>query len=358
MLKRCDNDIPLILLSEGRFVNNGAHTYTKLYMKKVFITRPIPQIGIEMLKEARCSVVVRKKKTAPSQQELIDAVKKYDAILSLLTDPFDKKVLTSTGAQLKVISNYAVGYDNIDVAVATEKGIVVANTPCEEVSDAVADHTIALIFALERKIVSADAFMRKGKYLLWDPMIFIGEGITGKTVGLLGLGRIGKGVATRLTHGFKTPILYHDIQRDEAFENRYKAVYTSKEDLLRYSDIISLHVPLLPSTRHLINTRALRGMKKNAILINTARGPIVDERAIAYALKKGTLGGYATDVYECEPRLTCHATDKRYFQKSDRCIFTPHIASATRVARDAMSRMAAQNIIDVFEGKKPVNAVS
>lgn len=326
-------------------------------MKHIFITRPVPEPAGAMLAKEGFHITVRKKKTAPSQKELIDAVKKYDAVLSLLTDVFDTTVVSAAGPQLKIISNYAVGYDNIDVEMAAKRGVVVANTPCDEVSDAVADHTIALMFALERKIVSADLFMRQGKYKLWDPMIFIGDGITGKTVGLLGLGRIGKSVASRLEEGFGTPVLYHDVRRDEVFEKRYKAVYVSQEELLRKSDIISLHVPLLPSTKHLINAKTLRLMKKTALLINTSRGGIIDQHAIAVALKRNALGGYATDVYECEPRLACLAADSRYFLKSDRCIFTPHIASATLAAREAMSRIAAQNIIDVFKGKKPKNAV-
>lgn len=327
-------------------------------LKKVFVTRPIPGQGITMLKKEKFHVIVRNKKTAPTKKELITAAKKYNAILTLLTDAVDRSVIASATPQLKAISNYAVGYDNIDVEAATRRGIVVANTPCDEVSDAVADHTIALIFALERKIVSADRFMRSGKYALWDPTIFIGEGITRETIGLLGLGRIGKSVAARLRDGFGMPILYHDVRRDEAFETKYKATYVSQEELLRRSDIISLHVPLLPSTRHLVNAKALRLMKKTALLINTARGPIVDQHAVATALKRNALGGYATDVYECEPRLACNRTDEKLLAKSDRCIFTPHIASATRAARDAMSRIAAQNIIDVFNGKKPQNAVS
>lgn len=326
-------------------------------MKHVFITRPIPEPALAMLAKEGFHVIVRKKKTVPSKSELLSAVKKYDALLTLLTDTIDAKLLASAGRQLKVISNYAVGFDNIDVAAASKRGIVVANTPCEEVSDAVADHTIALIFALERKIVSADRFMRGGKYKLWDPTIFIGEGITGKTIGLLGLGRIGKSVAARLEEGFKMHVLYYDIRRDTTFEKTYKAVYTSQEELLRESDIVSLHVPLLPSTRHLINAKALRLMKNSALLINTSRGGVVDQHAVAFALKRNALGGYATDVYDCEPHLACAAADRRFFAASGACVFTPHIASATHAAREAMSGIAAQNIIDVFNGKKPAHAI-
>ncbi len=326
-------------------------------MKKIFVTRPIQPIGLDMLRKEGYRVVVRKKKTVPSKKELQSAVREYDALLCLLTDRIDVDVLRAAGGQLKIISNFAVGYDNIDVAIAQKKGIVIANTPCEEVSDAVADHTIALIFALERKIVASDTFMRKGSYKCWDPMIFVGEGITGKTVGLLGLGRIGKSVAQRLEEGFKTPILYHDIRRDEAFEKKFNAVYREPQELLAQADIVSLHVPLLPSTRHMINSKALRTMKKGALLINTARGAIVDQHAIVMALKKGMLGGFATDVYECEPSVACVVSDRRAMLKSGKCVFTPHIASATSTARNAMSRIAAQNIIDVFQGRPPQSAV-
>ncbi|MEK7649092.1 MAG: D-glycerate dehydrogenase [Patescibacteria group bacterium] len=327
-------------------------------MKKIFVTRPIQSTGIEMLRNEGYRVVVRNKKTVPSKKELQAAVASYDALLCLLTDHIDKDVIRAAGAQLVVISNFAVGYDNIDIASAKKRGIVVANTPCDEVSDAVADHTIALIFALERRIVAADTFVRKGKYACWDPMIFVGEGITGKTVGLLGLGRIGKSVAQRLEEGFKTRILYHDVRRDEVFEKKYNAVFVEQEELLKKSDIVSLHVPLLPSTRHLINTKALRAMKKGALLVNTSRGAIVDQHAVLTALAKGWLGGFATDVYECEPSLACLARDARAFLKNDRCVFTPHIASATLAARTAMSRIAAQNIIDVFHNRRPPTAVS
>ncbi len=326
-------------------------------MKKIFVTRPIQPIGLDILRKEGYRVVVRKKKTVPSKKELQFAVREYDALLSLLTDHIDAGVLQAAGTQLKIISNFAVGYDNIDITAAQKKGIVVANTPCEEVSDAVADHTIALIFALERKIVAADAFMRKGGYRLWDPMIFVGEGITGKTVGLLGLGRIGKSVAQRLEEGFKTPILYHDVRRDEVFEKKFNAVYMEQQELLARADIVSLHLPLLPSTHHMINAKALRAMKKGALLINTSRGAIVEEHAVRLALEKGALGGFATDVYECEPLVACAVSDRRAMSKSETCVFTPHIASATATARNAMSRIAAQNIIDVFQGRPPKNAV-
>lgn len=326
-------------------------------MKKVFVTRPIDKTGIALLKKAGCKVTMRAKSTAPSRAELMKAMRSYDALLCLLTDRIDAPLLAQATPQLKVISNYAVGFDNIDVADANKKGIIIANTPCEEVSDAVADHTIALIFALERKIVAADRFMRSGKYHIWTPTIFVGEGLTGKTVGLIGLGRIGKSVAERLREGFKVNVLYHDVVRDQEFEKKYGALFVSNDELLKKSDIVSLHVPLLPSTQHLINTRTLKRMKRGALLINTARGAIVDQHATRVAIETGRLGGYATDVYECEPSLACEKNDRSWYRSSDRVICTPHIASATVAARQAMARIAAQNIVDVFNGKQPEHKV-
>lgn len=327
-------------------------------MKKVFVTRPIEKSGIALLKKAGYRVTVRTKTSAPTRGELLKAMKSYDALLCLLTERIDASLLAHAGPQLKVISNYAVGFDNIDVATADKKGIIIANTPCAEVSDAVADHTIALIFALERKIVAADRFMRSGKYRIWTPTIFVGEGLSGKTIGLIGLGRIGKSVAVRLREGFKVNVLYHDVVRDSEFEKEYGALFVSNSELLNKSDIVSIHVPLLASTRHLINTAMLNKMKRGTLLVNTARGAIVDQHAIRAAIERGRLGGYATDVYECEPALACEKSDRAWYRNSEYIICTPHIASATLAARQAMARIAAQNIIDVFNGKQPEHKVT
>lgn len=323
---------------------------------KIFITRPIPKVGIDMLKK-RHTVSVQKERRNLSKKEMIAKVKgkNYDAILCLLTNRIDADVMDAAGPQLKVISNYAVGFDNIDVEATKKRKIVVTNTPSEEISMSVAEHTFTLMLALSRRIVEADRFARAGKYMGWDPDLLNGQDFYDKTIGLLGMGRIGKEVVKRARLGFGAKVLYYDLHRDIAFEKEYGAKYATQEKLLKTSDIVSLHVPLLPSTRHLISTKALRLMKKSALLINTARGPIVDEKAVLKSLYAKKLGGYALDVFECEPEIDCDPTDQYELKKLDTVIMTPHIASATTRARDAMSRLAAQNILDVLAGKTPVH---
>ncbi|MBI4252979.1 D-glycerate dehydrogenase [Candidatus Uhrbacteria bacterium] len=323
---------------------------------KIFITRPIPKIGIDMLKKKH-TVTLQQERRNLSKKEMIAKVKdkKYDAILCLLTNKIDADVMDAAGPQLKVLSNYAVGFDNIDLEGAKKKKIAVTNTPSEEISISVAEHTFTLMLALSRRIVEADRFARAGKYMGWDPDLLIGQDFYDKTVGLLGMGRIGKEVVKRARLGFGATVLYYDLHRDLAFESESGVKYATQEKLLKQSDIVSLHVPLLPSTRHLISTKALRLMKKTALLINTARGPIVDEKAVLKALYAKKLGGYALDVFECEPEIDCDPTDQYELKKLDSVIMTPHIASATRRSRDAMARLAAQNILDVLSGKTPAH---
>lgn len=325
---------------------------------KVFITRPIPTIAIDMLKKAGHTVSMHRENEELSRKDLCKKVKGAHAILSLLTTHIDASVMDAAGPQLKVIANYAIGYDNIDCVAAKARNILVTNTPAPEIADAVADHTIALMLALSRKIVAADAFVRSGSYTIWDPNIFIGTDLSTVTVGLIGLGRIGKCVARHLVRGFDAKILYTDVVRDRSFEKEFGARFMTKDAILENADIVSLHVPLLPQTRHLINAAALRKMKKGALLINTARGPIVDQLALLRALQSGKIGGAALDVFECEPLFGCSIADTKAYQKLSNVIFTPHIGSATLRARTSMARLAAEAINAVFKGKKPSCIVS
>ncbi len=320
---------------------------------KIFITRPISKVGIEMLKKKHSVTVQRDRRNLP-KNEMIARVKGkgFDAILCLLTNTMDADVMDAAGPQLKVLSNYAVGFDNIDVEAAKKRNIIVTNTPSEEVSVSVAEHTFTLMLALSRRIVEADRFARAGKYMGWDPDLLIGRDVYDKTIGLLGMGRIGKEVVRRARLGFGAAVLYYDLHRDLAFEKEYGVKYVSQEKLFALSDILSVHVPLLPSTRHVVSTKFLRLMKRSALIINTARGPIVDEKALLKALYGKKLGGYALDVFECEPEIDCDPSDQYELKKLDTVIMTPHIASATVNARNAMARIAAQNILDVFSGKK------
>ncbi|MDP2656588.1 MAG: D-glycerate dehydrogenase [bacterium] len=329
----------------------------KLAKPRVFVTRPIPGPGITMLKKKGYRVEIQPKEINISKTALIKAVKQYDAIITLLTNRIDKDVMNSATPQLKVISNYAVGYDNIDIETAKKKSIIIANTPCKEVSEAVAEHTFALILALSRRIVEADAFMRANKYHGWDANLMIGRSLNTLTLGVIGLGNIGKMVVHMAVKGMGMNVLYTDRKRDMTFEKEYGARFCTQEKLLKTANVISLHVPLCPSTRHLINKKTLRLMKHDALLINTARGPVVDETAILHALYAKKLGGYALDVLECEPHIDCNPNDRYEFKELKNVVMTPHIASASATARDAMSTIAAESIIAVFQGKTPIHKV-
>ncbi|QQG46483.1 MAG: D-glycerate dehydrogenase [Candidatus Niyogibacteria bacterium] len=322
-------------------------------MAKVFVTRMIPEAGISKLKEAGHEVVVNPEDRVLDKSELITALKadKYDAVLCLLTDKIDGEVLDAAGKSAKIFANYAVGFDNIDLKAAEERGIMISNTP-GVLTNTVAEHTFALMLAISHRVVEADKFTRAGKYDGWAPMMLLGNDLSGKTIGIVGLGRIGSRVAHHAVKGFDAKIIYNDIKRNGDFEREFGAIYKEKlEDLLREADYVSIHVPLLESTQHLINTERLSQMKPTAYLINTSRGPIVDETALAEALKNKTIRGAAIDVFEREPKLAPGLTEL------ENVILTPHIASATEETRSAMSELAAENIIAALEGREPPDIV-
>jgi len=318
-------------------------------MSKVFITREIPEIGINLLKEKGYEVEIGPEEKI-SREELIEKVKGVDAILSVLTEKIDGEVMESAGEQLKIVANYAVGYNNIDVEEAKKKNIMVTNTP-GVLTEAVAEHTIAFLFAIAERIVEADSFMRAGKYKAWGPKMLLGADIQGKTLGIIGLGRIGSAVAQRMQDGFDVKIIYYDLKRNEELEEKFGMEYRELDDLLKESDFVSIHTALTDETRHLINAEKLALMKPSAYLINTARGPIVDEMALIETLKGKKIAGAALDVFEKEPELMPGLTDL------NNVVLTPHIASATEGTRNKMSEMAAKNIIAVLDGETPPNLV-
>lgn len=323
-------------------------------MSTVFVTRTIPDEGIQLLKKAGHKVLIPKEDKPISRRDLLAGVKSCDALLCLLTDKIDEEVFAAA-PQLKVVANYAVGFDNIDLAAAKTYKIPITNTPAPEVSEAVAEHTFALLIALAHRIVESDAYARAKKYKGWSPNALLGTDIRGKTLGVIGLGRIGQSVVERAVNGFKMKCVYTDRKRDRAFEGRFGATFLPQDKLLEVSDFVSLHVPLLPTTRHLISTAELSLMKRTAYLVNTARGPVVDEKALLRALKTKRIAGAALDVYECEPEIDCDLTDKLELKSFPNVIMTPHTASATIEARQAMGRVAAQNILAVLAGKPPLN---
>ncbi|TAK04113.1 D-glycerate dehydrogenase [Patescibacteria group bacterium] len=329
-------------------------------MKKlvVAVTREIPDEGLALLrKDKRLSVKVYGEDRAIPRKELLRFVKGADIILSILTERMDKEAFDAAGPQLKMVANYAVGFDNIDLKEAAKRGLVVTNAAHPNVSETVAEHAIALMFALAHRVVEVDAFTRAGKYRAWGPKMFLGTDMIGKTIGVVGAGAIGQAIVRRLYDGFGMDVLYADMKRNPTLEARSKARFVTLPELLKKSDFVSLHVPLLPSTRHLIGAKELKMMKKTAFLINTARGPVVDEKALLAALTKGEIAGAGLDVYECEPAIDCDLTDTLELRKMRNVVLTPHTASATVETRQAMSRTAAENILAFVNGKKPPNMV-
>lgn len=323
---------------------------------KVFVTRHIPDPGIPLLKKAGFDVEVYNKDQIIPRRVLLKKIKGVDAVLSLLTDQVDGTFFKQAGDQLKIVANYAVGFNNIDLQAAKEHGVMVTNTPGKLISESVAEHTFALILAITKRVVESDKFARAGKYKGWSPTLYMGLMLKGKTLGLIGSGRIGMAVAQR-AKAMGMNIVYTDLKKNMKLQKETKAKFMTQTELLKTADVVSLHVPLLKSTHHLISTKELKRMKKTAYLVNTSRGPVVDEKALTIALEKGEIAGAAIDVFECEPAIDCDLSDTHELRKLDNVILTPHIASAALEARSEMAELAAKNVIAALKGKKPKNLV-
>ncbi len=287
-------------------------------------------------------------------EELLRRGPAHDYIYSLLTDNIDARFLETCAAsnpRLKMVANMAVGYNNIDVEAATRLGIAVSNTP-GVLSDTTADLAFALLMATARRIPEAERFLRAGKYTGWGPLLFCGAEVHHSTLGLIGAGRIGKIIAKRAS-GFEMKVIYYDVYRmspeDEA---AYHLIYMPIDEVLQEADFVSVHTPYMPSTHHLISERELHLMKPTAILINTARGPIVDEKALANALQSGTIAGAGLDVFENEPAV------EPILLTMENVVLLPHIASASLKTRTLMATMASENIVAHFHGQKPPNIVN
>ncbi len=320
---------------------------------KIFVTRKIPGSAVEMLEGKGHVVVVGSDTGVLPKKKIIKELSRssYDGVLCLLHDLIDKEIFDAAPS-VKIYANYAVGFNNIDTDEAKKRGITITNTPSDAVNESVAEHTFALLLSLAHRIAEGDAFMRKGKYEGWDPNLLIGTDIKGKMLGVIGAGRIGSFVVEKAARGFGMKAVYFDVVRNERIESELGAVFLpTVEEVLKVSDFVTLHVFLNESTRHLINAERLALMKPMALIVNTSRGPVIDEKALCNALQSGKIGGAALDVYEDEPKVT------KGLLKLSNVILTPHIASATDGARNDMSRIAAQNLIDFFEGKKPTNCV-
>ena len=319
-------------------------------MAKVYVCGKIQDNGLQLLKQKGFRLDLNLTGRGLDTQELKSIFSQYDAVLTMPTDNISKTLISSASKHLKVISNYAVGFDNIDVEAAKNRGITVCNTP-GVANESVAEHTFAMIFALNKQLRTADRFVREGKFKQWDPNGFLSHQLWGQTLGIIGLGRIGTFVGQMAYGGFRMTILYFDLTRSEDFELLCEARYTDIKSLLSLSDIVTLHVPLTDNTKGMIGAKEFKLMKKTAILINTSRGPVVDEKALAWALKEKEIAAAGLDVYEHEPEVS-----QELIELSN-VLLTPHTASATIETREKMSEIAAKNIIDVFEGQEPVGII-
>jgi glyoxylate reductase len=316
---------------------------------KVLVTHRLLPEAIGYLKE-HVDFEIGTQEAFFSKEEIIEKVKDKEGILSLLTAPIDKDVMNAA-PMLKIIANCAVGYDNIDIEYARKKGIMVTNTP-GVLTETTADLSWALILSVARKIPQADSFARAKKYLGWELDLFLGKEITGKCLGIIGMGRIGKSMAQRAM-GFEMKIIYTDPKElPEEDRQKYKASCVPLDELLRTADIVTIHTTLNPQTHHLISREKLRLMKKEAILVNVSRGPVVDELALAEALEEGLIWGAGLDVYEREPVI------EERLLSLDNVVLLPHIGSATYKTRLKMAQMAAKNLIQGLSGERPNNLVS
>jgi glyoxylate reductase len=314
---------------------------------RIVVTRRIPEAAVDLLRSAG-EVWMSDADRALTPEELRKAVEGASAVVSMLHDTIDGSVADAAGPGLRVVANVAVGYDNIDVAALTQRGVVVTNTP-GVLTDATADLTFGLLLALTRRIAEGDRLLRARRPWSFHLGFMLGSGLTGKTLGIIGLGQIGQAVARR-ARAFGMQIVYSGRSRSAA-EAALEARFLPQEELLATADVVSLHCPLTPRTRHLIDAGALAAMKPTAYLVNTTRGPVVDEPALADALIGGEIAGAALDVFEREPEV------EPRLLALDNVVLTPHLGSATVETRTEMALLAARNVVSVLAGDGPVNPV-
>ena len=321
-------------------------------MAKIYVTREIPESGITTLKEASHEVIVSDKDGVLTREELLGALSNHnpDAVLCLLTDTVNAEVFDAA-PNAKIFANYAVGYNNINLEDAKSREVTITNTP-GVLTNTVAEYAASMICAVSKRIGEGDRYTRALKYEGWGPMLLLGSDLKGKTLGILGAGRIGTRVAEIMHRGFGMHVVYYDIKQNEYIESGASAAFkATPEEVLKEADVVSVHVPLLESTRHLINAERLKMMKPTAVLVNTSRGPVIDEDALVEALRTKTIRRAALDVFEDEPKLALGLTEL------ENVLLTPHIASATEETRGAMSDIAAENILAHLRGETPPNVV-
>jgi glyoxylate reductase len=312
-------------------------------LPRVLVTRRLPREALDRI-EARCAMTLYHGEGAmPREQLLTEAAGKAGAI-TLLTDRIDDEFLDAAGPQLKIVANYAVGFDNIDVDACTRHGVLASNTP-EVLTETTADTAFALMIAAARRVAEGDRFLRSRTEWIWGPLMMLGQDVHHKTLGIVGFGRIGQALARR-ARGFGMRVVYHDTYRPPA-EAELGAEPRSLEDLLRESDFVSLHTNLTPQTRHLINAERLAIMKPTAVLVNTSRGPVIDEQALAQALQEGQIFAAGLDVFEREPSV--HPS----LLACENAVLIPHLGSATVQTRLDMANLAADNLFAALEGRRP-----
>lgn len=316
---------------------------------KVYVTRELPERGLKIIRE-RFEAEVWREYAPPPKEVIIEKAKNVDALASLLSDKIDAEVFNAA-PKLKIVAQLAVGFDNIDVQEATKRGIYVTNTP-EVLTDTTADFAWALLMAVARRVVEADRYVRSGQWKVgWHPDMLQGRDVYGATIGVVGAGRIGYAVAKRAT-GFDMKILFYDVIPRPEME-KLGAKRVELDTLLKESDFVSIHVPLMKETYHLVNADKLKLMKKTAYLINNSRGSVVDEKALYQALKEGRIAGAGLDVFEQEPTPV-----ENPLLKLDNVVVAPHISSASYKTRSKMAEMVAENLVAFFEGRKPPNLVN
>ena len=315
----------------------------------VFVSRVIPDAGLSLLR-THTQAEVWPNDRSPSREELVRGCQGKDALVCLLTEKVDGGVLAAAPS-LKIVANVAVGYDNLDIAAGTKAGVVMTNTP-GVLDDTTADLAFALLMCTTRRLAEGDRLMRRGSWGGWGIMQLLGHDVHHATLGIVGFGRIGRGVARR-ARGFDMTAIYADeFPAPPEVEQELRVTRVPFDELLARADFVTLHTPLLPGTRHLINAAALRKMKRTACLINTSRGPVVDEAALVEALREEVIAGAGLDVYEDEPKMTPG------LDKLENVVLLPHIGSASYATRGKMAEMAARNVLAFFEGKTPPNAIN
>ncbi len=315
----------------------------------IYITRMIQQEMIDTLRASH-DVEVSPHDRALTRAELLQQVRGRDAVISMLTDGIDGALLDAAGPQCRIVANFAVGFNNFDLQAATQRGVILTNTP-GVLDEATATHAWALLLATARRITETDRYVRAGHWLGWGPLAFLGLDVDHKTLGIAGGGRIGSNFA-RKAAAFDMKVIYSDVARLPEFERQCGATFVDKATLLRESDFLSLHLPLLPETRHYIGAQELAAMKPTAVLINAARGPVVDEVALVHALRNKVIWGAGLDVFENEPILAPGLAEL------DNVVVVPHTASATIQTRLAMAKIAVDNVLSVLNGEPPLTCVN